>query len=261
MSTTIFFHVAILNNYQNIINELVDDIKESGLYDYVDDIQVGIVGGNVNSINKLPSKYRVVFESKHVRLYEKPTLTKLYNHCVESPGNVLYIHTKNARTVPTDRSRDYKAWKSWASREVHRKYMSNFIIRNYNRCVELLNNHDAVGCDFRNSPENTSHFAGNFWWANNSFIRTLPSWNEPMFPISGTMGRSPRHYCERWLLCYNNADNTYEPPNYHCEFWGAHLRKSNKDIEQLLSLTKPQLITRLNEYKQLQDVGKFPKKI
>ena len=56
MSTTIFFHVAILNNYQNIINELVDDIKESGLYDYVDDIQVGIVGGNVNSINKLPSK-------------------------------------------------------------------------------------------------------------------------------------------------------------------------------------------------------------
>lgn len=260
-STRIFFHIALMNNYQSIVDELVTDIDDSGLYSLVDNIDVGLVGGHKKQLNTLPDKYNIKFESSNLKLYEKPTLTMLHEHSKSYDGKVLYIHTKNARNKTPIDNREPKIWKTWASREVHRRYMSNFMIYNHTECMNLLFKHDAVGCDFRNTPENTSHFAGNFWWANCDYIRTLPAWDKPMFRITGTMGRNPRHYCERWLLCYNNEDNNMDTPRHKCLFWGAECRKRDSNINKILNLSKREQNDWFDEMRVLQHQGKFPKRI
>jgi len=40
----------------------------------------------------------------------------------------------------------------------------------------LLNDHDAVGCNLLDDPDNDilrPHFSGNFWWANAEYIAKL----------------------------------------------------------------------------------------
>lgn len=250
-----------MNEYQRIVDEIVESVNITGLYDMVDNITVGIVGGNKKHIKRLPDKYKVGFESHNLRLYEKPTLTMLHEHCCNNLGNVLYIHSKNARTTPTEKHVNYKGWKSWGSREVHRKYMLNFMVHHYVDRLADLDSYDTVGCDFRNHPANCSHFAGNFWWANNSFIKTLPDWTGAMFPISGPMGRQPRHYCERWLLCYNNEENDKPIPVYKTVFFGGECRKNDTIIGNVLSNSLDENNKLFDNYCKLQQDNKFPIRI
>jgi len=261
MSVSIYFHIAVMNNYQNIVNDIVDSVSDVGLYDMVDSINVGVVGGSKKHVHTLPDKYKVRFESHNLKLYEKPTLAMLHEDCKTSTGKVLYIHTKNARTVPCERHVDYAKWKSWASREVHRKYMLNFNIQHYTQRLNDLEDCDAVGCDFRNKPENSSHFAGNFWWANCSFIKTLPGWSGGMFPISGPMGRQARHYCERWLLCYNNRDNDMSKPVFKSIFYGGECRKNDSLISKILSNSREENNALFDQLHIQQLDGKFPIRI
>lgn len=238
-----FIHVGKLNDYQGILDSIIDSVKSSGLYDEVDKICIGASGAG--SISNLPSKCVIVTDNSHINAYERPTLTRLQDHCREIPeGYTLYTHTKNASIIiddPYQRDR-------WYFGEIHRKYMVYFMINKFRECIRTLNGgYSSVGCDFRNRPENSSHYAGNFWWVKNEFINTLPDISGEQFPISGPFGDHPRHYCERWLLCYNNKENDQSTPRSSCPFWGAILRKQVGRTKALLRLSLPDLHAELDK--------------
>lgn len=102
--------------------------------------------------------------------WEQVTLLRLYADLrdprVFPPGEdaaVLYMHTKGA-------SRDLDSSAAW------RRSMTQALVSNWRQCTRLLWKHDAVGCHWVKAPEwpeQEPFFAGNFWWARASYLRTL----------------------------------------------------------------------------------------
>lgn len=257
---SIFFHVAVMNHYASIYEETMNIIYNCGLIDLVDSINIGISGGDRTTLPFITEKVNILHENVNLKKYELPTLIKLQEHAQRFPGGkTLYIHTKNASRSVDDKDSDKFTTKlGWWSREVHRHYMQHFIIKKYSSNLRLLdNNIDCVGVDFRNQPENSSHFAGNFWWSKNSHLIKLPDLKKPMFKISGPFGQHPRHYCERWLLCYNNKENNFTPPKFKCLFWGKILRSQLDTSMLTTNLDEQQRFDYFEHLEQEQRDGKL----
>lgn len=110
--------------------------------------------------------------------WEQLTFFQIRADVREIPGEyaVLYAHTKGAHDcTPTN-----VAW---------RRSMTRQLVGQWQRCTELLANHDAVGCHWITQyPQNPAFFAGNFWWSKASYLRTLP---EP--------DMTSRYQAELWL--------------------------------------------------------------
>jgi hypothetical protein len=105
--------------------------------------------------------------------HEQLTLQQIHNDVHNIPGDyaVLYAHAKGSY-------RDSDANSAW------RRSMTARVVGQWEQCVEHLEKgFDAVGChwvkaeDYREGEEFTGQppfFAGNFWWARSSYLRTLP---------------------------------------------------------------------------------------
>ncbi len=79
----------------------------------------------------------------------------------------LYVHQKGA-----SRERQTEHITNW------RKCMTKHLVTNWWKCVsDLDSGYESVGCHWlTNQADGTqSIWAGNFWWAKASFLRTLPS--------------------------------------------------------------------------------------
>lgn len=94
--------------------------------------------------------------------HEQLTLQQIHNDVHQIPGEfaVLYMHAKGAY-------RDTDANAAW------RRSMTAQLVPGWERCVQLLADHDAVGCHWINQFGDW-FFAGNFWWARASHLRRLP---------------------------------------------------------------------------------------
>jgi hypothetical protein len=111
--------------------------------------------------------------------WEQLTLQAIHEDVHEIPGElaILYVHTKGAH----DDSPVNKGW---------RRGMTRQVVGQWQRCTELLaEGYDAVGCHWVvQYPENPPFFAGNFWWARASYLRTLAP------PVNDS-----RYTAELWL--------------------------------------------------------------
>lgn len=109
---------------------------------------------------------------------------------VENTDRVLYVHPKGC-TNPND-----------SKRRLHRAFMSKFLVDEWQHCVAALGQFDAVGTSFTDTFWLPPHFAGNFWWANGSYIKTLcrPR-NAPDSMHSATSPETHfRNRAEHWIL-------------------------------------------------------------
>lgn len=100
--------------------------------------------------------------------WEQVTLQAIYQDVHETPGEylVLYCHTKGAH-------RDTPGNTDW------RRAMTSALVGRWRDCTALLEGgeFDAVGCHWIRAPEwpeQVPFFAGNFFWAKASYLRTLP---------------------------------------------------------------------------------------
>jgi hypothetical protein len=143
-------------------------------------------------------------------LYEGQTLKELYEYCKVNDGYVLYCHNKGMSSFGTHITSALKDWKN---------YMLYFNVEKWKDCVEKLDEgYDCVGVNWLRG-ENLSgidfkkehnflanHFAGNFWWANAKYIRTL---SDPL---------EPEKYCDiKWFM---ESMMTYR---YAFEIWIGNL--------------------------------------
>lgn len=75
----------------------------------------------------------------------------------------------------------------------HRRRMQTVIFDNHAACLELLDDYDACGSDWRleGFGRPNPHFSGNFWWANARYLQTLP---EPR-----SLNTRDRYQAEFWI--------------------------------------------------------------
>jgi hypothetical protein len=204
MNTYIYIHVCCLNNWKEIFNKLLFDIKESKLYDKVTKIRCNILTKNNNDLNFFnDDKIEIIGTNNDIKLYEQSTINLLYEHSLLEDFNVLYIHTKGVKY--NNKNINVTDWV---------KYLSYFNIYKHDICINELLNYDVIGVNLLKKP--VLHFSGNFWWSKSKYIRKLNkckyiNYNSPEFWI--TENKNGNYLC-LWISQTNHYCKRYEETNY-----------------------------------------------
>lgn len=181
----LFWHVAIMGNWREIVTEQTALFRQARLRPMIGRVGKSI-GGELTRIGKL------VYASPRLKYYELPTLRKLWEYCQLNPKSiVIYCHTKGANhSVP-----EARAW---------RKLMEWYVVTKWRENLPLLEDHDAVGVNWRDWHilwnrlfTNSNFFDGNFWMATADWINKLPAPFCPDRPRNAQCRR--RGWAERWL--------------------------------------------------------------
>lgn len=180
-----FWHICMINKYEEIISEQLQLLVSSGLYDKAEYILAGCAGElcEVVKVKQLFSKYskiKVQFIPS-IKEYEFPTLERL-KRTADSPVDffAFYFHTKGV-SYP-----NHEGGKHW------RDYMNYYTLTNWKDNVEKLKEGYST-CGVKLIPKGSFplHYSGNFWWANSTYIKTLPA-------IS-SLNKSDRFQAEMWI--------------------------------------------------------------
>lgn len=212
MKNIIYFHIATIGEYQEIFDEIYTQFVESNLIDNVETINLCIVGqGDLNV--QLNDKIRI-YQDSDINSGEFFTLDKIkfFSDYFEENYKILYIHTKGVTTP------DNQCIIDW------RRYMTYFNVCQYQKCFDLLDEYDSCGVDLVNDP--ALHYSGNFWWANSSYIKKLPTINEIKFPKTPPI-LSIRHNCEFWIGMGNGKLKSLW--NSNINVYERHLHNYSKD--------------------------------
>lgn len=212
----IFYHVCAIGRFEDIMKRQLSTLKKSGLLDKVDNVYVNIVGGNETRAQELCKNTtdKCVFSQGNNEIQEKSTLKKLQDHCTTNPSKrVLYIHSKGVtRSTIAPRIDDWS------------RLMEHFLITRYQRCQACLRRFDTCGVNFITTHISQPHYSGNFWWANASYINTLPD------VINYRGGVSKRVSSEMWISsspngmrykCFHNSG-----VNHYKKRYGANKYKN-----------------------------------
>ena len=195
----IFIHVCMIDEWENILLELLNKIKNSGLYDIIDNIHIGILGDSNNLKNNIfnDPKIKIAYIDSRIYLFELHTINYIKSFCkdiLDEEIYILYIHTKGVRRAGNKIVID-----SW------REMMTYFLIDCHKDCLKNLSFFDTIGnniVNLRGSDKNfinknhTLHYSGNYWWTKKTYINKLPylniNFNDDLYEC--------RFNAENWIL-------------------------------------------------------------
>lgn len=179
-----FIHSCTINGNRKVLDELIEIIMESGLYETLDKIFVINIGNNLET-NVFDKKIIIINYSPEPKLFELPTINLLNIFSKFNPdAKLLYLHTKGTSYSQNTNVNDWK------------NMMLYFLVENHKTCIELLDKYNTVGCNYLDSPH--KHFSGNFWWANCKYLKQLAQ------IVSGI-----RHDAEWWIMTGSDNANKY----------------------------------------------------
>lgn len=178
----VFYHIYCANEWVEIVEDQVNSIKKSGLYETAKKLFFVVIGDK-KSYDFIKNKYK----NKKIKFikasgeYEYPTidLIKLISKTEDFKG--LYIHTKGTSKNPGTHT---NYW---------RKVMDFYNITLWKYNYNVLDFYDIAGCNFHEGPASidyywknqsttlvnanfithTMHYAGNFWWFNSNYTNKL----------------------------------------------------------------------------------------
>lgn len=185
MKIAIFYHIGQIGMWDWVYQSQIHRLYASDLINQSNYIHFGVNGDQ--ELFNVPEK-AIVKRNENWK-EETDTLISLKDFAHDNPDyKILYFHTKGV-------SRNTIQANSW------RLFMEYFVIDRWRECVEYLNEYDCCGTDYVQSGKNglcvrrsewvplsrilssndvakypskyTSFFAGNFWWANTSYINQL----------------------------------------------------------------------------------------
>lgn len=202
MKIVIFYHCLFhiegrpLTAAVPIIQSQITALRDSGLMEAANEFHVGLNGGQESlslAESVFPMKAEVTYHGLACR-NELRTLLLLEQFIRERDGDwlVLWHHAKGAsHPVGHDLS---TRW---------RLCMQRHLVTNWRRCVSDLEKAESVGCHWMEPPATPPAqyiWAGNFWWARNSFLKTLPSVMErDRIKVSGIDSLESRYEAEVWI--------------------------------------------------------------
>lgn len=177
----IVYHITCLNNWRDVVHEQLTRIIFSGLYDLIESVHCFVVSLETEQytdiITFLASFGSKIILQKIVSSGNESVALNFIRTIVEPDDKVLYLHTKGVtRYKQTNISLHHdqitvevpnldENVQSW------RDMMEFFLIKEFKRCLSLLDSVDVVGSNLCNNP---NHFAGNFWWARGKHLLSLP---------------------------------------------------------------------------------------
>jgi len=192
----IFLHVAAINNYQEIFEEIVGEIIESELVEYLDFLKICVVGSGDLII---PENKNIIVDFDPTALVDTTrsfnygefyTLTKLkeYVNGLKENVKILYCHLRGVTSPNND------CISTW------RKYLIHHNVTKFSACLKALENYDACGVDLITDDAwpYANHFSGNFWWANSNYLKKLPQISDIDNPSSHQKA-TLRHNAEFWI--------------------------------------------------------------
>jgi hypothetical protein len=207
----VFFHICCINNWESVVNKLLNEIKSSGLYDKLTGIYCGVLGDKNNLSNPIfnDPKIEILYHSENMSYYERPTLYYLHENSRHFDFNVLYIHSKGIQHNGTN-----PCVEDWVD------YLTYFNIHLHEECLSRLETHNVVGVNLQPNENSQSkqHYSGNFWWSKSSHIRTLN-------PNIGVKYTDPEYWitsnCNMFSALFNSNVNHYHerflPEQYVCK--------------------------------------------
>ena len=161
----IYYHICIIGDrWPSIINNTIEYIKKSGLYDKMTQMKCFILGQlNISLVKSLIDPKILLVEShSNVKKYERYTLNHLWDDCQQNNFDVLYLHTKGVVGISTKKKIDW----NWINNML---YCNCY---NHNKIIKLLVNYDTVGTNYTNYLIGP-HYSGNFWWSKSEYIKHL----------------------------------------------------------------------------------------
>lgn len=177
----IYYHIFLVNNWLEIVQEQVESLKKSKLLDN-SKIKIGAVY-NENDLSQNPILENFFKPYKNIEISfikhnggfgESETLALLKDDCdsFKEEIYVLYIHAKGVTQHQTEKEKPVKDW---------RNMMEYFLIERWENCIEKLKEkYDCCGINYQIHAGNIGGkvvgiyiFNGNFFWANSEYIKKL----------------------------------------------------------------------------------------
>jgi hypothetical protein len=171
-------------SFDIVNNALID----SGILKYCDKI-IYSVNGDYSEFTKLKQSQiqdNVLFlaSNSFEEQFEFPTLNILKKDSSNENIKALYLMNKGAST---DFNQPIKDWI---------ETMLHFNVYQYENCLNLLDEYDAVGVDYHENPY--KHFSGNFFWTKSSHVKKLPYLYWEDWRNYAPLGEE-RHAAEAWV--------------------------------------------------------------
>lgn len=166
MAIKLFYHCCAINHCVDVVSEYIKLVNYSGLYDWVESINIFICGvpDVISKVTALfgsaGAKYKIRLIAPGDASYERLTLTRIRNY-IEPHDVLLYTHSKSVTRL--DRRENVQYWMD---------FMHYHLIRNWGECVDQLRGCDCVGVNYETNPK--PHYSGNFWWVRGDYFLTLP---------------------------------------------------------------------------------------
>lgn len=169
MKYTAYYHILLINNWKEIVTEQLTLMKRSGLYNAVDQVKIGALGGSGEELEDYIKDYKkcsIAYCSTDIKEYEFATLDLLYKDSVkEKPFYGVYFHVKG---VSFPKITGGKYW---------RDYMNEYNLNQWKEAVKKLRKgYDLCGVKLI-TPQDKHHFplhySGNFFWFKSTYIKKL----------------------------------------------------------------------------------------
>jgi hypothetical protein len=148
----VVYHLFQAHKWEQIFSEQMGLLLLSGLCDYAHVIV------SINGSSPIPEgPYETIYRTEGFS--EKPSLL-LARQCAQQypESRIFYLHSKGISHATPNQD-------DW------RMMMQHFMVVKWKEAVQLLDDNDVVGVNWRTYP--VPHSSGNYWWANASFLLQL----------------------------------------------------------------------------------------
>ncbi len=149
----IYIHITCINNYQDVIQKMLNKIKNSELYTQVKEIRVSLIGDNYF---ELDNKMKIIYHGC-LGEYENKTINLIDVDNENEP--ILYLHSKGV-TKP-----EHIGIEDWT------ELITYYLIEQWKICVEGLKYYDTVGVNLSIEPK--IHYSGNMWWTTMKHLKNI----------------------------------------------------------------------------------------
>jgi hypothetical protein len=191
------YYICCIGNYLNIINEQINTLIISGLYEISDQILCFVCNVKNDCLDILKKYDKIKIIQTNENLYEKFAINQ-YKEYLKGEYYLFYIHTKSV-------SRKEICYINW------RNLCDYFTIYKWRLNIELLNYYDCIGINLKNFPK--KHYSGNFWWSKSEHLDRLLDINDSyLSPEMYICSYSKTNYVSLYQSYINHGDTEY--PNY-----------------------------------------------
>ena len=165
----VVYHTYLVGQWKTLVKSQMDRLVNSGLYESADQIWMTInrVENSEEEVREFLKEYSKLSLEFHEQNYaEYPGIKKVKDIATNQDAKILYFHTKgvsnnwqtfNEKRPSQEKMENVASW---------RECMEYFLIDNWEKCVEKLDENDNVGVSC-----NGGWYWGNFWWSKSEHLR------------------------------------------------------------------------------------------